>query len=113
MSYSPAFSSKRPTVLLCEMLCIGLRYINIEKEYNESVRRKANQYVMEDRLGKKVTKRRHCVSKYLRAEDGHKIKFCPDCGYLIPENLEKEEIEKFNPILKQVKMQSNNLKAHL
>lgn len=55
-------------------------YTEIEKQYNEKVRNKANEYIMSQRLGKEKKKCPHCGSIYMMAEDGHVFKYCPDCG---------------------------------
>ena len=54
-------------------------YTEIEKAHNEKSRNKANRYIMEERLGKKKNCP-NCGSLYIKADDGHVFKFCPDCG---------------------------------
>ena len=54
-------------------------YTEIEKQHNESVRNKANDYILYERLGRDKKRCPHCGSIYLSAED-HVFKFCPDCG---------------------------------
>ena len=54
-------------------------YTEIEKAHNEKSRNKANKYIMEQRLGEKKNCP-FCGSSYIKADDGHLFKFCPDCG---------------------------------
>ena len=54
-------------------------YTEIEKAHNEKSRNKANRYIMEERLGNKKNCP-NCGSSYIKADDGHLFKFCPDCG---------------------------------
>lgn len=55
-------------------------YTEIERQHNEKVRNKANDYIMEERLGRNKKSCPRCGSLYLKAEDGHVFSFCPDCG---------------------------------
>lgn len=68
-------------------------YTEIENAYNEKVRLKMNDYVMNDRLGKKKIVCKSCGCKYTSAEDGHKFFFCPDCGALLLENISKDDMK--------------------
>ena len=54
-------------------------YTEIEKQHNETVRNKANDYILHERLGRDKKRCPHCGSIYLSA-NGHPFKFCPDCG---------------------------------
>lgn len=59
-------------------------YMNIERAHNEKQRNKANRYIMAERINKQPLTHCHgCGSTYTEAEDGHKFKFCPDCGCLL------------------------------
>ena len=60
-------------------------YTEIEKQHTAKILTKANRYVMEQRLGEKQ-KCPHCGSAYVKADDGHVFKFCPDCGKEIPKS---------------------------
>lgn len=55
-------------------------YTEIEKAHNEKARNKANDYILNQRLGRGKKKCPSCGSVYLKAEDGHVFRFCPDCG---------------------------------
>ena len=55
-------------------------YTEIEKQHNEKIRNKANEYIMSQRLGRGKRKCPNCGSFYLSASDGHSFKYCPDCG---------------------------------
>ena len=55
-------------------------YTSIERSHNEKARNKANEYILNERLGRDKKRCPHCGSIYLSAEDGHQFKFCPDCG---------------------------------
>ena len=55
-------------------------YTDIERQHNEKVRNKANDYILNERLGRNKKRCQNCGSIYLKAEDGHEFKFCPDCG---------------------------------
>ena len=55
-------------------------YTEIEKQHNEKIRNKANDFIMNERLGRNKKSCPECGSTYLKAEDGHEFKFCPDCG---------------------------------
>ena len=59
-------------------------YTEIERAHNEKARNKANDYIMQQRLGRDKKKCPRCGSTYLKAEDGHEFSYCPDCGqYLV------------------------------
>ena len=58
-------------------------YTEIEKQHNETVRNKANDYILHERLGRDKKRCPHCGSIYL-SSDGHPFKFCPDCGNQLP-----------------------------
>lgn len=55
-------------------------YTEIERQHNEKTRNKANDYIMNERLGRNKKSCQACGSVYIRAEDGHVFSFCPDCG---------------------------------
>lgn len=55
-------------------------YTEIERKHNEKVRNKANEYILEERLGRNKKRCPKCGSTYLKAEDGHEFSWCPDCG---------------------------------
>lgn len=55
-------------------------YTEIERKHNEKTRNKANEYIMNERLGRDKKTCPHCGSRYVQAEDGHQFLFCPDCG---------------------------------
>lgn len=55
-------------------------YTEIEKQHNEKIRNKANDYIMNERLGRNKKCCPKCGSTYTRAEDGHEFSYCPDCG---------------------------------
>ena len=55
-------------------------YTEIERAHNEKARNKANDYILNQRLGRGKKKCPHCESIYTKAEDGHEFIFCPDCG---------------------------------
>ena len=55
-------------------------YTDIERQHNEKVRNKANDYILNERLGRDKKRCPGCGSIYLKAEDGHMFSFCPDCG---------------------------------
>jgi len=55
-------------------------YTEIERKHNAKVRDKANAYIMGQRLNRQAAACPNCGGRYLQAEDGHKFKFCPDCG---------------------------------
>ena len=55
-------------------------YTEIEKAHNEKARNKANDYILNQRLGRGRKKCSRCGSTYTKAEDGHEFQFCPDCG---------------------------------
>lgn len=57
-------------------------YTEIEKQHNESVRNKANDYILHERLGRDKKRCPHCGSIHVSA-DGHVFKFCPDCGGIL------------------------------
>lgn len=58
-------------------------YIEIERKHNAKVREKANAYIMGQRLNRQAAACPNCGGQYLQAEDGHKFKFCPDCGGML------------------------------
>ena len=58
-------------------------YTEIERKHNDKVRDKANAYIMGQRLNRKAAACPNCGGKYLQAEDGHRFKFCPDCGGML------------------------------
>lgn len=58
-------------------------YTEIERKHNAKVRDKANAYIMQQRLNRGAAACPFCGGKYLQAEDGHKFKFCPDCGGML------------------------------
>ena len=55
-------------------------YTQIERGHNEKARVKANDYIISERLGRGKKKCSACGSLYVKAEDGHAFKYCPDCG---------------------------------
>lgn len=55
-------------------------YTEVEKAYNKKVRNKANDYILNERLKRGKKKCPNCGSTYLKADDGHEFRFCPDCG---------------------------------
>ena len=57
-------------------------YTEIEKQHNEAVRNKANDYILHERLGRDKKRCPHCGSIHVSA-DGHIFKFCPDCGGIL------------------------------
>lgn len=55
-------------------------YTEIERKHNEKQRNKMNQYVMQERLGKKALKCLKCGNTDLFSKDGKPYPFCPQCG---------------------------------
>lgn len=55
-------------------------YTEVEKAYNKKVRNKANDYILNERLGRQKKKCPQCGSIYTKSDDGHEFTFCPDCG---------------------------------
>ena len=55
-------------------------YTEIERGHSEKVRNKANDYIMNERLGRNKKSCPRCGSSYVRADDGHVFAYCPDCG---------------------------------
>ena len=55
-------------------------YTEIERQHNEKTRNKANDYIMNKRLGVNPQKCPNCGGRHLKAEDGFIFKFCPECG---------------------------------
>lgn len=58
-------------------------YTTIEKQHNEKVRNKANQYVMEERLKRTLRKCPSCGSRRTHDSDGFNFIFCPECGMML------------------------------
>ncbi len=59
-------------------------YTEIEKAHNEKVRNKANEYIMNERLGRNKKCCPNCGSMNTRSEDGKDFLFCPECGVKLP-----------------------------
>lgn len=69
-------------------------YTEIERAHNEKARNKANAYILNERLGRNKKKCPRCGSTYLKAEDGHEFRFCPDCGTELPESKSSKKSSK-------------------
>lgn len=55
-------------------------YTAIERAHNEKTRNKANEYIMNERLGRNKKRCPHCGSINILREDDQLYAFCPDCG---------------------------------